>query len=111
MIVSAKKRGCCYCPLFITIIIAFLFLFHDYSKSFAQDQLSKIMVDDFEIPGSRNSLGGGFGAFADKEGLGSCYLFFIQNRQRDISGDGKYYLHIQWDTFKKGAYGRVLDRA
>jgi hypothetical protein len=63
------------------------------------------MVDNFEKPGNRNSLGGSFGAFADKDGLGSCYLFFIQNKQKDVLGDSKYSLYVQWDTSKKGAYG------
>jgi hypothetical protein len=82
-----------------------LFLLGSYDKVIAQSLSKKIMVDNFEIPGNRNSLGGSFGAFADKEGLGHCYLFFTKNKQKDVLGDSKYSLYIQWDTSTNGAYG------
>lgn len=70
----------------------------------AQNQPKRIIVDDFERPGKQNSLGGDFGAFSDQEAHGSCYLFFFENKENNVYNGGKYALHIDWDTSKKGAF-------
>lgn len=87
------------------LIGTWLLLFLNYTNVGAQAQSNKIIVDNFEKPGKQNSLGGDFGAFADDKKLGHCYLFFIQNKEKDKLGESKYSLYLQWDTSKEGAYG------
>jgi hypothetical protein len=89
----------------ISIWISLLLLFSWCIGAGAQDQTNKIIVDDFEKPGKRNSRGGDFGAFADDKSLGHCYLFFFQNKEDNALGGSKYSLYIEWDTTKEGAYG------
>jgi len=82
-----------------------LVLFCRHSAFPAQTQSDKLIVDNFEKPGKENLVGGDFGAFADDNKLGYCYLFFIQNKEKDKLGASKYSLYIQWDSSKQGAYG------
>ncbi len=69
------------------------------------DKAERLIVDDFEKPGNKNSLGGDFGAFADPKGIGQCYLFFSQIKDGPQPLRSKYALYIQWDTSQPGAYG------
>jgi hypothetical protein len=82
-----------------------ILLFYPIYNLHAQAQSDKIIVDNFESPGKQNFLGGDLGAFSDPKILGSCYLFFLENKQKDVSSNNKYSLYIQWDTSKEGAYG------
>jgi hypothetical protein len=86
--------------------LAEIFLFSDQCIAEASQKVGPeaVLVDNFEKPGSKNSLGGDFGAFADQDGLGYCYLFFVENKEGAKSGNNRYSLFIQWDTSKKGAY-------
>lgn len=86
------------------ILFLLVIVFHSGTIS-AQLQSDRIVVDDFEKPGKKNSLGGDFGAFSDKEGLGHCYLFFSENKGSTALTQGHYALYIQWDTSKDGAFG------
>jgi hypothetical protein len=70
----------------------------------AEGQSERILVDDFETPGTRNALGGNHGAFSDTAGLGSCYVFSYEKEEYVFGGEG-YSLYIQWDMSKPGAYG------
>lgn len=76
-----------------------------YIEVGAQEQSHKIIVDNFEKPGKKNCRNGDFGAFSDPKSLGRCYLFFFQNKEKNVLGESKYSLYIEWDTSKKGAYG------
>ena len=62
------------------------------------------MLNDFEKSKNDNSLQTHFGAFADSEQLGYCYLFYVRNTQQEISEGNEYSLHIKWDTSRKGSY-------
>lgn len=85
--------------------IIFLVLLINSTNINAQVQAGRIIVDNFEKPGKLNSLGGDFGAFADPKSIGHCYLFFVQNKDKDVLGKSKYSLYIQWDASKESAYG------
>lgn len=87
------------------IICTCLLVFFSYAAVDAQDQSDKIIIDNFEKPGKQNCRGGDFGAFSDPKSLGHCYLFFFQNKEKDVLGTSKYALYIEWDTSKEGAYG------
>lgn len=86
------------------LLCIYLFLLLNPQDAAAQSQVSKILVDNFEKPGKVNTIGGDFGAFSDSKSLGSCYLFFIENKAKDKLGDSKYSLYVQWDASKEGAY-------
>ena len=88
-----------------TIFFICLLMLFNYLDVSAQTQSNKIIVDDFEKPGKKNSLGFDFGAFADGESLGYCYIFFVEDKSKDLAEKKGYSLYIQFDTTKKGAYG------
>ncbi|MFH1702234.1 MAG: hypothetical protein ABIB41_02220 [Nitrospirota bacterium] len=96
-----QNRGLLF---FLLLSNVYLSVFSNYIHADAQTQSEKIIVDNFEN-GKHNSLGGNSGAFADNKDLGYCYLFYVQNKQKEIFGESKYSLCIQWDTSKEGAYG------
>ena len=93
------------CTFLFILIMSVILLFYPIYNLHAQAQSDKIIVDNFESPGKQNFLGGDLGAFSDPKILGSCYLFFLENKQKDVSSNNKYSLYIQWDTSKEGAYG------
>ncbi|MBA4368071.1 MAG: hypothetical protein C0403_10600 [Desulfobacterium sp.] len=85
--------------IFLLVFINFTGVVH------AQVQTHNVIVDNFEKPGKKNSRDGDFGAFSDPKSLGRCYLFFFQNKEKDIQVTSEYALYIEWDTSKAGAYG------
>ena len=90
--------------LFILFVLWFTWVLNCVN-AYAWSLPDKIVIDNFEKPGKQNLLGGDFGAFADQKNLGQCYLFFTQNKGKDVLNKSKYFLYIQWDTSKEGAYG------
>ena len=69
----------------------------------AKEPSKRILVDDFERPGSQNRLGGNSGAFSDSKGLGSCYVFPVTNPDQTFGRKGTS-LPVQWDTAKAGSF-------
>ena len=102
-----KSRVVYFMDTFFVKLIIYICLsvFFNYAEVGAQDQSNKVIVDNFEKPGKQNCRKGDFGAFSDLKSLGHCYLFFFQNKEKDVLGASRYSLYIEWDTAKEGAYG------
>lgn len=99
-----EKRLFNILTLLVTASLGLSVFFNGVDVS-AQTQSNKIIVDNFEKPGKTNLLGGEFGAFNDKSALGYCYLFFVENKEKEVPEGNRYSLYLQWDTSKEGAYG------
>jgi hypothetical protein len=69
---------------FAILIAIFLSGFLYFVEAIAQNKSNQIIVDNFEKPRGKNGIGSDFGVFSDNENLGSCYLFFFQNRKEGV---------------------------
>lgn len=66
--------------------------------------LSRIVAEDFDFPKRyTKSAKAPYGAFADDNSLGQCYVFFEDDKDDVLSGGG-FSLLLQWDTSQPGAY-------
>ena len=92
-----------YTCFFICII--WLLLIPITTTVYAQSQSARILIENYDKPKSLNPKEEYlYGAFADENSLGTCYVFFYGGSEKVFGGKG-YSLHLQWDTSKPGAYG------